>query len=55
MPQIVMMTYEMPNEIRKIAEEGEVNEFNLNEFLEQKKLMILFNLFIRMLFKNGFL
>ena len=38
MPQIVMMTYEMPNEIRKIAEEGEVNEFNLNEFFRAEEV-----------------
>lgn len=32
MPRIVMMTYKIPDEIRKIAENGETNEFDLSEF-----------------------
>ncbi len=38
MPQLVMMTYEMPAEVRKIAEEGELNEFNLNEFFRSEEV-----------------
>lgn len=32
LPQIVMMTYELPHEVRKIALRGELDEFDLNEF-----------------------
>ncbi len=32
LPQIVMMTYELPQEVRKIALRGELDEFDLNEF-----------------------
>lgn len=32
MPRIVMMTYEIPESIRKIAEQGETNEFDLSTF-----------------------
>ena len=32
LPQMVMMTYQLPNKIREIAEQGEFNEFDLNEF-----------------------
>ena len=32
LPQMVMMTYQLPEKIREIAEQGEFNEFDLNEF-----------------------
>ena len=32
LPQMVMMTYQLPDKIREIAEQGEFNEFDLNEF-----------------------
>ena len=37
LPQMVMMTYQMPEEIRSIALLGEYNEFNLNEFFKAKE------------------
>ncbi len=32
LPQIVMMTYQMPDNLRQIAMQGEFNEFDLNKF-----------------------
>ncbi|MFN4242482.1 MAG: GIY-YIG nuclease family protein [Tepidisphaerales bacterium] len=32
LPRLVLMTYTLPDEIRRVAEEGEFNEFDLNEF-----------------------
>ena len=32
LPQMVMMTYKMPDEIKSIAQGGEFNQFSLNEF-----------------------
>ena len=32
MPRLVLLTYALPDEVRKVAEEGEFNEFDLNEF-----------------------
>jgi hypothetical protein len=32
LPRLVLMTYTLPDEIRQVAEEGEFNEFDLNEF-----------------------
>ena len=32
LPRLVLMTYTLPDDIRQIAEEGEFNEFDLNEF-----------------------
>lgn len=32
LPQLIMMTYQVPEAIRSIAMQGEFNEFNLNEF-----------------------
>lgn len=32
LPQMVMMTYQLPDSIREIALQGEFNEFDLNEF-----------------------
>ncbi|MBQ4514326.1 MAG: GIY-YIG nuclease family protein [Anaerolineaceae bacterium] len=34
LPRMVMMTYKIPEEIRKIAEQGEFNEFDLNVFFQ---------------------
>ena len=32
LPRLVLMTYTLPDDIRQIAEKGEFNEFDLNEF-----------------------
>ncbi len=32
LPRLVLMTYTLPDDIRQIAEQGEFNEFDLNEF-----------------------
>ena len=32
LPKMVMMTYQLPDKIREIAEQGEFCEFDLNEF-----------------------
>jgi hypothetical protein len=32
LPRLVLMTYRLPDDIRQVAEEGEFNEFDLNEF-----------------------
>lgn len=32
LPRLVLMTYTLPDEIRQVAEDGEFNEFDLNEF-----------------------
>lgn len=32
LPKMVMLTYQLPEKIREIAEQGEFNEFDLNEF-----------------------
>jgi hypothetical protein len=37
LPQIVMMTYQMPDSLRKIAQIGEFNEFDLNTFFKARK------------------
>ena len=37
LPHMVMMTYQMPEEIRSIALLGEYNEFDLNEFFKAKE------------------
>ncbi|MDO4507926.1 MAG: restriction endonuclease, partial [Candidatus Saccharibacteria bacterium] len=37
LPQIVMMTYQMPEELREVAMQGEFNEFDLNKFFAAKK------------------
>lgn len=34
LPKMVMMTYQLPEEVRHIAEQGEFNEFDLNEFFK---------------------
>lgn len=37
LPQMVLMTYQMPEEIREIALKGDTNEFDLNEFFRAKE------------------
>lgn len=37
LPKMVMMTYQMPEEIRSIALLGEYNQFDLNEFFKAKE------------------
>ena len=32
LPQIVMLTYQMPESLREVAMQGEFNEFDLNKF-----------------------
>lgn len=36
LPRLVLMTYTLPDDIRQVAEEGEFNEFDLNEFFRAK-------------------
>lgn len=36
LPRLVLMTYTLPDDIRQVAEEGEFNEFDLNEFFLAK-------------------
>ena len=38
LPQMVMMTYELPEEVRRIALRGELDEFDLNEFFKAKEV-----------------
>ena len=37
MPQMIMMTYQLPDSIKAIAEGGEFDSFDLNEFFKAKK------------------
>ncbi len=37
LPQIVMLTYQMPESLREVAMQGEFNEFDLNAFFSTKK------------------
>ena len=37
LPRLVLMTYTLPDDIRNIAETGEFNEFDLNEFFKAKQ------------------
>lgn len=36
LPKMVMLTYQLPDSIREIAEQGEFDEFDLNEFFSAK-------------------
>lgn len=36
LPRLVLMTYILPDEVRRVAEMGEFNEFDLNEFFRAK-------------------
>lgn len=38
LPQMILMTYQMPPEIREVALKGEFNEFDLNEFFKADKV-----------------
>lgn len=38
LPQMILMTYQMPPEIREVALKGEFNEFDLNEFFKAEKV-----------------
>lgn len=38
LPQIVMLTYQMPESLREVAMQGEFNEFDLNKFFTAKKV-----------------
>ena len=40
LPKMIMMTYQMPDEIKQIAEGGEFNEFDLNTFFSAKKNLL---------------
>ena len=37
LPQIVMLTYQMPESLREVAMQGEFNEFDLNKFFTAEK------------------
>lgn len=37
LPQIVMLTYQMPESLREVAKKGDLNEFDLNRFFATKK------------------
>ncbi len=36
LPRMVMLTYRIPDDIRRVAQQGEFNEFDLNEFFAAK-------------------
>jgi len=38
LPQMVLMTYQLPDEVRNIALRGELNEFDLNEFFKAEEV-----------------
>ncbi len=38
LPQMVLMTYQMPDAIREVALKGDQNEFDLNEFFRAEKI-----------------
>lgn len=38
LPRLVLMTYTLPDDIRQVAEDGEFNEFDLNEFFRAKPI-----------------
>lgn len=39
LPQIIMMTYQLPDKIREFAANNDQNEFSLNEFFKAKKII----------------
>lgn len=39
LPQMVLMTYQLPDEVRNVALKGEFNEFDLNEFFKAEELL----------------
>ena len=50
---MVMLTYDLPDEIKQVATEGDFDEFSLNEFLKPMKKTEITNLYIKAMFKNG--
>ena len=52
---MVMMTYQLPEQITQITSSGEFNEFDLNVFLKQKVKKISQNLYTKMKFKSGWI
>ena len=50
---MVMFTYELPPDIRDIAQEGEFDEFDLNTFFAADGKRIMQNLCIKKRCKNG--
>lgn len=40
LPQMVLMTYQLPDEVRNVALKGEMNEFDLNEFFKAEEVKI---------------
>jgi hypothetical protein len=38
LPQMVLMTYQLPDEVRNVALRGEMNEFDLNEFFKAEEV-----------------
>ena len=38
LPQMVLMTYQLPDEVRNVALKGEFNEFDLNEFFKAEEI-----------------
>lgn len=41
LPKMVMLTYQLPEKIREVAEQGEFNEFDLNEFFRAEGEMFI--------------
>ena len=39
LPQMVLMTYQLPDEVRNVALRGEMNEFDLNEFFKAEEVV----------------
>lgn len=39
LPQMVLMTYQLPDEVRNVALKGEFNEFDLNEFFKAEEIV----------------
>jgi hypothetical protein len=39
LPQMVLMTYQLPDEVRNVALKGEFNEFDLNEFFKAEEVV----------------
>ncbi len=53
LPQMVLMTYRLPAEITRVAEEGEFNEFDLNVFFSAEGEYETRALCMRITFKSG--
>ena len=50
---MVMMTYQLPDSMKEIAEQGQFNEFSLNRFLKQKEKVMMQSLYMKMRYKSG--